>query len=66
MNQDAKEEIEIVLSLLKTAMCRNNLVFAIAVDKKDFNKSQIAFISKDSLMKGKQDGIMISLDEMNK
>jgi hypothetical protein len=66
MKQDIKEEVEVVLSLLKTTMSRNNLVFGIMVDKKDGNKSQIAFLDKDSLMQGRQDGILVSLDEMNK
>lgn len=66
MKQDVKEEVEVVLSLLKTTMSRNNLVFVIMVDKKDGNKSQIAFLDKDSLMQGRQDGILVSLDEMNK
>lgn len=66
MKQDVKEEVEVVLSLLKTIMSRNNLVFGIMVDKKDGNKSQIAFLDKDSLMQGRQDGILVSLNEMNK
>lgn len=66
MKQDVKEEIEVVLSLLKTTMSRNDLVFGIMVDKKDFNKSQIAFLDKEALMNGQQDGIIVSLDEMNK
>ena len=66
MKQDVKEEVEVVLSLLKATMSRNNLVFGIMVDKTDPNKSQIAFLDKDSLMQCRQDGIMVSLDEMNK
>ena len=66
MKQDVKEEIEVVLSLLKTTMSRNNLVFGIMVDKKDFNKSQIAFLDKEAFIHGKQDGVIVSLDEMNK
>lgn len=33
MKQEAKEEMEVILSLLKTTMNRNNLVFGIMVDK---------------------------------
>lgn len=66
MKQDVKEEVEVVLSLLKTTMSRNNLVFGIMVDKTDPNKSQIVFLDKDSLRQGRQDGITVSLDEMNK
>ena len=66
MKQDIKEEVEVVLSLLKTTMSRNNLVFGIMVDKTDPNKSQIVFLDKDSLRQGRQDGITVSLDEMNK
>lgn len=65
MNDDTKQEIEVVLSLLKGVMTRNNLMFGIIVDKNDFNKSQIAFLDKNSYRLGKKDGIMISLDEMN-
>lgn len=66
MKQDVKEEVEVVLSLLKTTMSRNNLVFGIMVDKTNPNKSQIAFLDRDSLRQGRQDGIIVSLDEMNK
>lgn len=66
MKQDVKEEVEVVLSLLKTTMSRNNLVFGIMIDKTDPNKSQIAFLDRDSLRQGRQDGITVSLDEMNK
>lgn len=66
MDNGTKQSIDLVLSLLKTTMKECNLVFGIMVDKTDFNKSQIAFLDRESLKYGKQDGVMVSLDELNK
>ncbi len=66
MTIDQKQEVEVVLPLLKTTMQRNNMVFGIMVDKEDYNKSQIAFLDRDKIRIGEKDGIMVSIDEMNR
>lgn len=66
MKSEAKEELEVILSLLKTTMRRHNLLFGILVDRANFDNSSIAFIEKGSYSTNNKDGIVISLNEMNK
>ena len=66
MTEEKKQSFLVGLSLLKTVMQEEELVFGIVVDKKDPNKSQLAALSKHELQKGKMDGTTVSLDELNK
>lgn len=66
MEDEVKQEINVVLDMLKTVMAANNVHFAILVDKKDGNKSSIAFLDKAALENGKTLGISVSIDEMNR
>lgn len=66
MTEDTKQYIQLHLTMLKEAMKQENLIFGIAVDKKDVNNSRLCFIDKEQYFKGKKDGITISLEELNR
>lgn len=65
MTEDTKQMIQLHLSMLKQTMKKESVVFAIMVDKKDFDKSRLCFIDKESLKYGKHDGITVSLQDLN-
>lgn len=66
MTEEKRQEIDFAIQTLKTILTECNLFIGIAVDKTDYNKSQIAFLDKEAYRQGKQDGLMVSLDELNK
>ena len=66
MSEEQKQGINIAISLLKTTLQEMNLYIGVAVDKTDFNKSQIAFLDKTEYAKGNTSGLMVTLDELNK
>lgn len=66
MNEEQKQSVNLILSLLKTTLKECNLYMGVVIDKTDFNKSQIAFIDKSEYAKGNTSGLMVTLDELNK
>lgn len=66
MKEEAKQAINAALTLLKTTMKTYDVHFAMLIDKKDGNKSRIAFLDRSSLELGIKDGISVSIDEMNR
>ena len=67
MSEETKEYIKLHVEILKESMKKEGLLFAILVDKKDFDNSSICIVDKESLIsKGKTEGIKFRLDELNK
>lgn len=67
MSEETKEYMICLIEVLKEAMKKEGLLFAIAVDKKDFDNSSICIIEKEALIsKGKAEGIKFRLYELNK
>lgn len=67
MSEETKEYIKFHMEILKESMKKEGLLFAIAVDKKDFDNSSICIVERDKFVEnGKIDGIMFRLDELNK
>ena len=65
--EETKEYIRLHMEILRESMKKEGLLFAIAVDKKDFDNSSICIIEKEALIsKGKAEGIKFRLDELNK
>jgi hypothetical protein len=46
MTDETKQMLEIHLSMLKTQMEKEGLIFVFAVDKKDVNNSKLCFLDK--------------------
>jgi hypothetical protein len=65
MTEDTKQMIQLHLSMLKQIMKEDGVIFGIAVYKKDFDKTMLCFLDKESLKLGKHDGITVSLDDLN-
>jgi hypothetical protein len=66
MTDDVKELLQLQLSILKTHMKENGVLFGILVNKQDVNNSQICFVDKKKYVaSGQVDGIKISLAELN-
>ena len=67
MSEETKEYIRFHMEILKESMKRDGLLFAIAVDKKDFDNSSICILDRERFVKdGKIDGVKFQLDELNK
>lgn len=66
MKECQKQGVELVLNLLKTTLKECNLYMGLMIDKKNFNDSKIVFLDKDEFAKGKNVGLAITLDEINK
>ena len=66
MTVEQKQLIQMQMNVLKETMRKEKLVFAIAVNKEDIDKSTLAFVDKESLARGERMGIMISLEELNR
>lgn len=67
MNKEQKQYIALHLDILKEALRKDGLCFAFAIDKTDFDKSSLAIVDKDTLLKtGKVSGMTIKLEELNK
>lgn len=67
MNEEQKQYIVLHLNILKEALRKEGLCFAFAIDKTDFDKSSLAIVDKNTLIKtGKAVGMTIKLDELNK
>lgn len=66
MTEEKKQSFLLGLSLLKTAMKEEGLIFGIMVDPKKPEESKLAAIDKYSFIAGKRDGVIVSLDELNK
>ena len=67
MSEETKEYIRLHMEILRESMKKEGLLFAIAVDQKDFDNSSICIIEKEALIsKGKAEGIKFRLDELNK
>lgn len=67
MSEETKEYIRFHMEILKESMKREGLLFAIAVDKKDFDNSSICILDRERFVKdGKIDGVKFQLDELNK
>lgn len=65
MTEDTKQMIQLHLSALKQTMRKDGVIFGIMVDKKDFDKSRLCFLDKESLKQGNHDGITVSLQDLN-
>lgn len=66
MTDEQKQYISLHLDLLKKALKDEGLCFAFLIDKKDFDKSYLAIANVQSIRNGKNDGMKISLEELNK
>lgn len=66
MTDETKETICAAMTILKTAMQRENCIFGIEVDKKDPNNSKLCFVDKCCIKGGKIKGFSMSLDELNR
>lgn len=65
MTEEQKQGVNLILSLLKTTLKECNLYIGVVVDKKDFNKSRIAFLDKVEYKNGNTSGLMVTLDDLN-
>lgn len=66
MTEEKKQSFNMGITLLKTVMKEEGLIFGIVVDHKNPEESKLAALSKEDLRAGKKDGITVSLDELNK
>jgi hypothetical protein len=67
MSEENKNAILLIIKLLQTTLAETNTVVGIAINKTDFNKSQLAFVNYESYQKGNtKDGFLLELDELNK
>lgn len=67
MTDDTKQLIQLQLSMLKQTMKNEGVIFALAVDKQDFDKSSLSFMDKQSFINGNnKDGFSVSLTELNR
>lgn len=67
MSEETKEYMILHMEVLKEVMKKEGLLFAITIDKEDFDNSSICIIEKESLIsKGETEGIKFRLDELNK
>jgi hypothetical protein len=67
MTDEAKNMLLATLSILKTQMHNDGLIFGFAIDTEDIDNSRLCFISKERyLADGGKDGVMIGLDELNR
>lgn len=67
MSEETKEYMRFLMEMLKESMKKEGLLFAIAVDKKDFDNSSICIVDKETYVtERKVDGIRFCLDELNR
>lgn len=67
MSEEAKEYMRFLMEMLKESMKKEGLLFAIAVDKKDFDNSSICIVDKETyIAERKIEGIQFRLDELNR
>lgn len=53
MTDDTKQYIQLHLLILKEALKKEELIFGIAVDKKNLDNSRLCFIDKKKFLNGK-------------
>jgi hypothetical protein len=67
MTDETKEMIGIYLSMMKTQMKKDGLIFGIVSGPENANDSRLCFLDKEEYMKnGEIDGFMINLSDLNK
>lgn len=67
MDEEKKEAISALITLLKAEMQKENLIFSMMIDKKDVDNSKLAFIDKEIYLKtGLAEGMAISISDSNK
>lgn len=67
MSEETKEYMRFLMEMLKESMKKEGLLFAIAVNKKDFDDSSICIVDKGKYIAEREiDGIQFRLDELNR
>lgn len=67
MSEETKEYMICLIEVLKEAMKKEGLFFAILANKEDFDNSSICILDREGFVKdGKIDGIKFQLGELNK
>lgn len=65
MTQEQEETVQLILRMLKTQLKQNNLYIGVLVDKKQPEKSKIAFLDKNSYKDSKKEVVAVELSELN-
>ena len=66
IDEEVKKTILLYISMLKTQMEKDGIIFGIIVDRNDVNNSKLAFVDKEKyFMECLADGFFISISELN-
>lgn len=65
MTQKQEETVQLILRMLKARLKQNNLYIGVLLDKKQPEKSKIAFLDRNSSKDSKKEVIVVELSELN-
>lgn len=65
MTQEQEETVQLILRMLKAQLKQNNLYIGVLLDKKQLEKSKIAFLDRNSSKDSEKEVIVVELSELN-